>query len=149
MTAIEEIAFFKAELATAQGVIEASKGQADETTSALAALTAERDKVAGELAAAVAEHAETVKAYEAAQAEAQAKADALATELAEAKGRLRNPAFAPRAESDPVPGGAEAAAPAKTAEEWQAEYNALPSKTADDHRARAQFRKDHKAELGL
>jgi hypothetical protein len=108
-------------------------------------LIAERDALKAELAAVIETHGK-------ATAEAAAKVTALESDLAKAKGLLRDPALAvvqAAVPSTTVPAGAEGGASIKTREQWNAEYDALPSKTRADAQARAEFRQAHAKELGI
>ena len=139
MTALEEIAAQKAELAELQAAHDALKVKADADGPALAAalesiaaLTTERDTLKAAIDKATAEHAAVI----AAAAEKLTEGEG---ELAKAKGALRDPAFAAAAltETASVPAGAEGGASHKTKEQWNAEYDALPNASLADAKARA------------
>ena len=152
MTAIEEITDLK-------GKVETLAKERDELTAAVVnhneALKASVAAVEAALADNAKLKADLTAAAEASAkvtAEAAGKITALESDLAQAKGLLRDPAIAvvkAAVPSNAVPVGAEGGASVKTREQWNAEYDALPSKTRADAQARAEFRQAHKAELGL
>ena len=152
MTAIEEITDLK-------GKVETLAKERDELTAAVANHNEALKASVAAVEAALADNAKlkadltaAVEASAKASAEAAGKITALESDLAKAKGLLRDPAIAvvqAAVPSNAVPAGAEGGASIKTREQWNAEYDALPSKTRADAQARAEFRQAHKAELGL
>jgi FtsZ-binding cell division protein ZapB len=152
MTAIEEITDLKMRIETIteeKAALEARIAGYERATDAdlsnAKALTSDNAALKAELAAVIETHGK-------ATAEAAAKVTALESDLAKAKGLLRDPALAvvqAAVPSTTVPAGAEGGASIKTREQWNAEYDALPSKTRADAQARAEFRQAHAKELGL
>ena len=152
MTAIEEITDLKmrvetitAEKAALEARIACYERATDADLSNAKALTSDNAALKAELAS-------VIEAHGKATAEAAAKITALESDLAKAKGLLRDPALAvvqAAVPSNTVPAGAEGGASIKTREQWNAEYNALPSVTRADAQARAEFRQAHAKELGL
>ena len=152
MTAIEEITAQKAQLAELQAAYDALTVKADADATALVASLSNVTALTSDNAALKAELAAVIETHGKATAEAAAKVTALESDLAKAKGLLRDPALAvvqAAVPSTTVPAGAEGGASIKTREQWNAEYDAMPSKTRADAQARAEFRQAHKAELGL
>jgi hypothetical protein len=152
MTALEEIAAQKSQLAELQAAHDALKAKADadaialaDAQKAVAALTTERDTVKAALDKATVEHSAAI-------ASATEKLTATEGELATAKGALRNPAFAAAAlkETTSVPAGAEAGASDKNRAQLEAEYAAIQgTDRRDTARLQAEFRKQHAQALGL
>jgi len=152
MTAIQEITDLKMRIETITEEKGALKAKADADATALAAALSSVTALTSDNAALKAELAAVVETHGKATAEAAAKVTALESDLAKAKGLLRDPALAvvqAAVPSNTVPAGAEGGASIKTREQWNAEYDAMPSKTRADAQARAEFRQAHKAELGL
>jgi ABC-type transporter Mla subunit MlaD len=152
MTALEEIAALKGQLAELQASFDAMKTKADADAPALAAalqnvaaLTTERDTIKAAIDKATADHTAAIAAA----------AEKLATtegELAKAKGALRDPAFAAAAlrETDSVPAGAEAGHTTKDRAQLESEYAAIQgTDRRDTARLQAEFRKQHAQALGL
>jgi chromosome segregation ATPase len=152
MTALEEIAALKGQLAELQAAHDALKTKAEADAPAIAAalesvaaLTIERDTLKAAIDKATA-------AYAAALAASAEKLTATEGELAKAKGALRDPAFAAAAlrETTSVPAGAEAGSPPKTRAQLEAEYAAIQgTDRRDTARLQAEFRKQHAQALGL
>ena len=162
MTAIEQITDLQTQVATLTeevAVLTADSAKHNEALNAsVVALTEQRDALQAAGEKLVAEHAEALAAITAERdaalaslAENATEIEAARAEIAKMTGRLRDPAFDAAAieESISAPAGAEGGASHKTRDQWNAEYNALPSATREDAQARAEFRKAHKSELGL
>jgi len=152
MTALEEIAALKGQLAELQTAHDALKTKADAdapllaaVTEQVAALTTERDALKAAAEKAATDHAAAIAAA----------AEKLATvegELAKAKGALRDPAFAAAAlrESTTVPAGAEGGPTQKTRAQLEADYAAIQgTDRRDTARLQAEFRKQNAQALGL
>jgi hypothetical protein len=153
MTAIEEITAQKAQLAELQAAFDALTVKAADDAAMVAAgivqggkLIAERDALKAELAAVIETHGK-------ATAEAAAKVTALESDLAKAKGLLRDPALAvvqSAVPSNTVPAGAEGGASQKTRAQLDAEYAAIQgTDRRDTARLQAEFRKQNAQALGL
>lgn len=150
MTAIEELEAAKADAASVRADLDkakaASAAELDAANKLLAdasanatALVAERDGLAAK-----------VKALETAASAQSAELDKARADLAEANGKLRNPAFAAAAiaETDHAAAGAEAAGKMDRATTLR-RYDSMPRATQEDAQALARFRAEHWQELGL
>lgn len=154
MTAIEELEGAKAETVSV-------RAELDKATAAHAAVVAELSAANGLLAEAGAkvtalvaerdELAALVKQGVTLAAERAAMYDAVKGELAEAQGKLRNPAFAAASikETASIPAGAEGGASSLTRAQADAAYAALPGEGLALAKAQAEYRKAHAAELGI
>ena len=152
MTALEEIAALKGQLAELQAAHDALKAKAEADAPAIAAaiesvsaLTTERDTLKTAIDKVTADHAAALSA-------ATEKLTATEGELAKAKGALRDPAFAAAAlkETASVPAGAEAGSSKKDRAQLEAEYAAIQgTDRRDTARLQAEFRKQNAQALGL
>jgi len=150
MTAIEEIAALKADLAKAITERDVLAKQVADEASAKAEAEAKIKADAEAKALADAEALAKSEADAKALADEKAKADEAQAELAKAEAKLRNPAFAQAdiKESEASLAGAEAGV-VKSVADVKAEYAAIPSNTREGAIARAAFRAEHRKELGL
>jgi len=153
MTLLENIESLKAEgakatadIAERDAAIAAKDAELVTAAEAFKALDVGSKKLLTERDEALAAGAKAVEDCNAKQTEL----DTASAALAEATGKLRNPAIAAACvtESDPVPSGADATA-IKTREQLESEYAAIPSDTLEGAQTRAIFRETNKAELGL
>ncbi len=152
MTAIEEITGLQATVVTITAERDAAFAEIAKRDEAVQASVKQVEVALADNAALKAELAAVIETHGKATAEAAAKVTALESDLAKAKGLLRDPALAvvqAAVPSTTVPAGAEGGASIKTREQWNAEYNALPSVSRADAQARAEFRQAHAKELGL
>jgi hypothetical protein len=153
MTAIEEITAQKAQLAELQAAFDALKVKADADSTALAAALSNVTALTSDNAALKAELAAVVETHGKATAESAAKVTALESDLAKAKGLLRDPALAvvqAAVPSNTVPAGAEGGASKKTRAQLEAEYAAIQgTDRRDTARLQAEFRKQNAQALGL
>jgi hypothetical protein len=153
MTAIEEITDLKmrvetitAEKAALEARIACYERATDADLSNAKALTSDNAALKAELAA-------VIEAHGKATAESAAKLTALESDLAKAKGLLRDPALAvvqAAVPSTTVPAGAEGGASKKTRAQLEAEYAAIQgTDRRDTARLQAEFRKQNAQALGL
>jgi hypothetical protein len=146
-TIVEDLAAAKDLLATSAKDLAAAIAERDTAKAERDAAQTALDAMKADLAKLAAEGNATLAAVTAERDAAKALADKTAGELAEAQGKLRNPAHAIVKESQTAAAGAEGGQ-TKTRAQLEAEYAALPT----DHAGailRAEFRAKHKDALGL
>jgi hypothetical protein len=153
MTAIEEITSLQATVGTITAERDAALAEIAKRDEAVQASVKQVETALSDNAALKAELAAVIETHGKATAEAAAKVTALESDLAKAKGLLRDPALAvvqAAVPSTTVPAGAEGGASKKTRAQLEAEYAAIQgTDRRDTARLQAEFRKQNAQALGL
>lgn len=153
MTAIEEITSLQATVGTITAERDAALAEIAKRDEAVQASVKQVEVALSDNAALKAELAAVIETHGKATAESAAKVAALESDLAKAKGLLRDPALAVVQAAIPsttVPAGAEGGASKKTRAQLEAEYAAIQgTDRRDTARLQAEFRKQNAQALGL
>jgi hypothetical protein len=153
MTAIEEITSLQATVGTITAERDAALAEIAKRDEAVQASVRLVETALSDNAALKAELAAVVETHGKATAEAAAKVSALESDLAKAKGLLRDPALAvvqAAVPSTTVPAGAEGGVSKKNRAQLEAEYAAIQgTDRRDTARLQAEFRKQNAQALGL
>lgn len=151
MTAIEEITSLQASVTALTAERDALKAAAAKHEEAIQASVKQVETALADSAKTRADLATAVEAHAKATADTAVKVTALESDLAKAKGQLRDPAFAAAAAavSNPVPVGAEGGTAKLSSEQAIAQYNAMPRATREDAKELAAFRAANWEVLGI
>jgi len=151
LTALEQIKHLEENVSNLTDKVAESAASIETLSNEKTQLTADLETAKADLETAKASLESSQADHDAKVKEMQDQLDKVVSDLAQTKAELRDPALKnTKLEETNLSASGEAGnETVKTSAELHAEYNALPSRTLEDARARAEFRAAHKTELGL